>query len=106
MDLSLLKDMTGGWLVGDFSPNLIHSKDIEVAVKTYPAGQVEPKHHHKIAEEITVIASGKARMCDKILTAGDIIRLEPGESTAFEAIEPTITVVIKRPSVPDDKYLD
>lgn len=106
MKSSLLSEMKGGWIVGDFVPTLIQTKDLEVAVKTYLAGQTEPKHHHKIAEEITVIASGKVRMCDQVFMAGDVIHLEPGDSTAFEALEPTVTVVVKRPSVPNDKYLD
>ncbi|MFO0922755.1 MAG: hypothetical protein U0905_09740 [Pirellulales bacterium] len=106
MEIWTLKEMRGGWIVGDFDPCVLRTSEFEVAVKEYEAGTIEPAHHHKIAEEITVIASGKARMCDTILTAGTVIRLAPGESTSFEAIEKTITVVVKRPSIPNDKYLD
>ncbi|MEW4451917.1 hypothetical protein AB1L30_04440 [Bremerella sp. JC817] len=106
MQTHRLEDMKGGWIVGDFNPTILPTKELEVAIKTYAAGDKEPKHHHKIAEEITVIASGKVVMCDQVIEAGTIVQLEPGESTAFEALEPTITVVVKRPSVPGDKYLD
>ena len=101
-----LSDMQGGWIVGNFDPTVIRSPDFEVAVKNYPAGAIESAHHHKVAEEVTLIASGKARMCGRVFEAGDIIHLAPGESTGFEALAPTITVVVKRPSVPNDKYLD
>ena len=33
MDTFKLEDFTKGWLVGDFEPSLIRSKDIEVAVR-------------------------------------------------------------------------
>ncbi len=101
-----IDSMKGGWVVGDFVPTVWRSQEIEVAVKHYAAGQIEPAHHHKIAEEMTVIASGKVKMCERIFETGDIICLEPGESTSFEAIESTITVVVKRPSVANDKFLD
>ena len=106
MKIYELSQFKGGWVVGDFVPTILNSKDFEVAVKSYPAGFCEPKHHHKIAEEITVIASGKAKMQGVVLNAGSIVHLAPSESSAFEALEATITVVVKRPSVPDDKYLD
>lgn len=106
MQFSSLNKMVGGWFVGDFSPVVLPTPDFEVAVKTYRAGDREASHHHRIAEEITVIASGRARMCDRELTAGDIVHLAPGDSTDFEAIEDTITVVVKRPSVKGDKYAD
>ncbi len=106
MKKHLLSELKGGWIVGDFEPSLIRSVEVEVAVKYYTAGQVEPRHHHKVAEEITVLAVGRARMCERTFEVGDIIHLEPNESTAFEALEDCVTVVIKRPSVPSDKYLD
>lgn len=106
MQVHALRAMVGGWLVGDFSPNIFRSSELEVAVKHYDQGDMEPSHHHKVAEELTLIAQGKARMGEKVLAAGEMALIAPGESTDFEALEKTITVVIKRPSVPNDKYLD
>jgi quercetin dioxygenase-like cupin family protein len=101
-----LAKMTGGWFVGDFSPTVLRTGDFEVAIKEYAAGAREPKHHHKIAEEITVVVTGRARMCGQIVEGGTVVHLEPGESTDFEALDATLTVVVKRPSVHGDKYLD
>jgi mannose-6-phosphate isomerase-like protein (cupin superfamily) len=101
-----LSDMKGGWFVGHFSPTVISTSEFEVGVKIYPAGAKETAHHHKVAEEVTVIASGRVIMCGQEFGAGSIIHLAPGDSTSFEALEPTVTVVVKRPSVPNDKYLD
>ena len=100
-----LKSFTGGWFVGDFDPSLVKTGDFEVAVKNYTAGSKEKKHLHKIAVEYTLIASGKVRMNGREFEAGSIIKIDPGEATDFEAIEDTITVVVKLPSVKNDKYL-
>jgi quercetin dioxygenase-like cupin family protein len=37
--------------------------------------------------------------------AGEIVLLEPGEAASFEALEDSVTVVVKSPSVPGDKFL-
>ena len=104
MQVYKLSDMTNGWFVGAFSPTVLHSDAAEVAVKTYQAGTVEARHLHKIATEVTLILSGRARMNDLVLEAGDIVRIEPGQDTDFEALTDVTTVVVKTPSVAGDKY--
>lgn len=101
-----LGDMKNGWFIGDFLPSLFKSSHFEVAVKEYPKGSFEPKHFHKIATEITVIAVGLVRMNGKEYTKGDIIVIEPGISTDFEALENSITTVVKIPSASNDKYIN
>jgi len=99
-----LSDMTKGWFVGDFSPVVLPSQTTEVAVKNYAAGAVEARHVHKVGTEVTVIVSGRARMNDLVLETGDIVLIEPGEATDFEALTDVTTVVVKTPSVAGDKY--
>ena len=99
-----LEEMVGGWLVGNFEPSCLRTSACEVACKQYDAGDREAAHVHRIASEITLIASGRARMNDRELSAGDIVILDPGEATDFTALEPTMTVVVKMPSVIGDKY--
>jgi hypothetical protein len=99
-----LNDMVGGWMVGDFEPVCIPSTAVEVACKHYPAGAVEAAHVHRVATELTLIASGRVTMNGKPFEAGDIIILAPGEATDFRTLEPTTTVVVKMPSVKGDKY--
>lgn len=106
MEMHRLADMQGGWFVGDFFPTVIQTADCEVAIKAYAAGAREPSHHHKVAAEVTVVVTGRARMGDRIVEQGTIVKLQPGESTDFEALEATLTVVVKLPSVKGDKYLD
>ncbi len=105
MKISKLSDMKGGWFIGDFQPNVFHTQDFEAACKHYDPGDDEPRHVHKIATEITLIVSGTVRMNGKVLTAGDIIVLSPGESSDFSAIDEAMVLAIKVPSVIGDKYL-
>lgn len=106
MNKTNLDNFVRGWFVGGFEPTLFKTTDVEVAVQKFTKGDKEASHCHKIATEITVIVSGKARMKDKILNAGDIVCIEPGEFTDFEALEDTVTTVVKLPGALNDKYLE
>ncbi len=100
-----LKNFKGGWVVGNFSPSVIKSENCEVAIKYYKNGDTEKKHVHKVCTEITIVASGKVSMNDIIIKQGEMIILNPNEACDFKCLEDnTITVVVKSPSVPSDKY--
>ena len=105
MNSAKLQDMVGGWFVGAFSPTALKTDGCEVAIKTYKAGAKEAAHYHKIATEITLILSGRARMYDREWGDGDIIVLLPKDVTAFEALTDVVSVVVKVPGVLNDKYL-
>jgi quercetin dioxygenase-like cupin family protein len=100
-----LENFTRGWLVGDFEPNIIRTKDFEFMVRHYKAGDTEAKHVHKLADEITVIVSGKFVMNGETLGPGDIVHLVPGDPADFVCIEDGANAVIKTPSVMGDKYV-
>ena len=104
MQLFRLADMTKGWFVGDFVPTAFRTAAAEVAVKSYRAGDREARHHHKVATELTLVLTGEVRLNGTAYGAGDIVRIEPGESTDFEAVTDATTVVVKVPSAAGDKY--
>ena len=99
-----LADMVKGWFVGEFTPTLVSTSAIEVAVKSYKAGEYEQVHHHKIATEITVITNGSVRMNGTEYASGTIIVLEPNEASDFLALTDVTTTVVKIPGAPNDKY--
>jgi len=100
-----LDDMVKGWFVGNFVPSAFSTDTCEVAVKRYKAGDSEGAHFHKIATEITLVLSGRVQMAGKSWAAGDIVVLNPGEVTSFEAFEDSVTVVVKVPGATNDKYV-
>lgn len=105
MKTAKLQDMKKGWFVGNFTPTLWATNDVEVAVKQYRTGDAEQAHYHKVATEFTVIVSGRVRMNGVEYVQGDIIIMEPGDVTDFEALEDAVNVVVKIPGANDDKYV-
>lgn len=105
MKIDNLNSMIKGWFVGNFEPTLYKTNDVEVAVKEYIQGDAEERHYHKLATEITVIISGKVKMDGQIYKKGDIIVMEPFESTDFQALEDSVNVVVKIPGANNDKYI-
>lgn len=103
--ITKLDDMTKGWFIGNFTPTLLPTEAVEVAVKEYPAHFREDWHYHKIATEFTVIISGEVEMNGRRYGKGDIIVIPPGEGTDFLTLTPVVTTVVKLPGATNDKYL-
>lgn len=104
MRIGKLDDMTKGWFVGNFDPTLFRTDAVEVAVKHYHAGDYEAAHYHRIVTELTVIVTGRVRMNDTEYSAGDVIVMEPGDVTDFEALTDAVSTVVKLPGISNDKY--
>lgn len=106
MKVENLNNMVKGWFIGNFTPSLCKTNDVEIAVKKYKKGDYEEAHYHKIATEYTVVISGRVKMNNVEYRAGEIIMMEPNEATDFECLEDdTINVVVKLPGANHDKYL-
>jgi mannose-6-phosphate isomerase-like protein (cupin superfamily) len=101
-----LDQFSKGWFVGRFAPTLLATEAVEVAIKSYRAGEHETAHHHRVSTEITAVVSGRVRMSGEEFGAGEIVRIAPGQSTDFTALTEATTVVVKVPSVAGDKYVD
>lgn len=109
MEVFNIKQMKGGWFIGNFEPNTIRTRDFEVAHHFLKKDKPTDNHIHKIAKELTYIISGKIEVIDKFNTIvelgpGDMILIEPYECLLWKIIEDSDTIVIKIPSAPGDKY--
>jgi quercetin dioxygenase-like cupin family protein len=100
-----LDDMVRGWFVGDFEPTVHRTSEVEVAIKSYRAGDAEERHVHKVATELTAVVSGFVRMEGRDLHAGDIVSIPPGQPSDFLALTDAVVVAVKLPAVAGDKYL-
>lgn len=100
-----LDNFPGGWIVGNFTPVLEHSKSLEVAIKHFTQGQTEPLHFQQIATEYTAVVTGRCRIGDEVIGPGQIFELGPGEVSDFEALSDVVLVAIKTPSIPSDKVM-
>jgi quercetin dioxygenase-like cupin family protein len=100
-----IKDMKGGWFIGDFSPSVFKNPFFEVAHHTHEAGYVTPRHTHKIAQELTYIVRGKMSVSGRELSSGSMFIYEPNEVAEVLILEDVDLIVVKWPSVPSDKYM-
>ena len=101
-----LGDFIGGWVIGDFAPSLFVNTGVEVAIKRFELRDVEPSHKQLVATEITIVVEGKIRMGSNVFFKNDIAVIEPGEYADFEALEHSVVICIKFPSIPKDKILE
>lgn len=97
------KEFTGGWIIGSFEPSLFHSKDFEIGIKHYKKNDIHDTHTHKQITEYNYLVSGKMKMQDQVIEANSVFIVYPWEISNPEFLEDCTIVVIKTPSIPDDK---
>jgi quercetin dioxygenase-like cupin family protein len=100
-----LKDMNRGWFIGDFKPSILKTGLFEVGYKKYKTGDKEEKHIHRIAIEYTVVTKGIVEMNGIQYHEGDIVIVPTNQATTFKSITDSETLVVKVPSIPNDKYI-
>ena len=100
-----IDEFTKGWFVGDFSPAILNTKEFEIAVKWFKAGEKEPLHKQIIATEITVVIDGQILLGGETFFKGDVITIKPGEFAEFESVTDSALVCVKTPSLPNDKVI-
>jgi len=105
MKVQKLETMTRGWFIGDFEPSVLKTKDFEVAIMHHPKGQIWQSHYHAISTEYNVLLSGKMKICNTELVAGDIFIIEPNEIADPIFHEDCTIVCVKVPSASEDKFL-
>ena len=66
--------------------------------------ETAPKDFREIAEEVTYIVKGRLNASGKVLKTGDMFVYHPDEVADVMFLEDTDLIVIKWPSVPNDKY--
>ena len=100
-----LNDMKLGWFIGNFTPTLLENDLVEVGVKIFSKGQMEPRHYQLTATEWTCVVEGCIRIGDNIFEKYEIVEIPPLEDADFEALEDCVLVVVKSPSKPMDKII-
>lgn len=98
-----LSDFPGGWLVGDFSPSLLKTSQIEVSMKNFVKGESHACHWQRTATEFTLVLSGRVVLAGEDLRPGDVLQIPPGVHGDFRCLEACQLIVIKAPSDPSDK---
>lgn len=105
MITSHINKMKGGWFVGSFDPTSFYSKEFEVAFKEFKKDEPHTDHYHKVGTEINLIVSGKVEFNGEVFDKGCVVIIEPEEKTSTKFLEDSTIVVVKTPSLPNDKFL-
>jgi quercetin dioxygenase-like cupin family protein len=101
MKIEKIKNMKGGWFVGNFDPVSYKTDKFEVSYKVHPKGQKWETHYHTKVTEINYVIRGKMVLQDVELNEGDIFTLYPYEIANPVFLEDTEIVCIKTPSSND-----
>lgn len=104
MIIDNIKRMYRGWLIGNFEPCILKTKDFEIGILTHKKGEVWPKHFHKEAVEYNCLIEGKMTVQNKLIEPGMIFIFEKNEIADPIFLEDCKVLVIKIPSVIGDKY--
>lgn len=105
MVLYRLEDMKGGWFVGDFLPTSFRTAACEVCYKKHAKGEKWDRHYHAVATEINLLVKGRMRIQDTELKEGVVFVILPNEVADPEFLEDCEVVIVKVPSVKNDKYV-
>ena len=100
-----IKDMVGGWFAGNFSPTAFDTDQFEVAYKFHTAGEKWETHYHEKITEINFMIRGKMVLQNTEINSGDIFILKPYEIADPTFLEDCEMIVIKTPSVINDKIV-
>lgn len=104
MKVTNIEKMKRGWMIGDFEPSILRTKDFEVGILTHKKGEFWAAHFHKESEEYNLLLDGKMKINGVLIEPGTIFILEKNEIAKPEFLEDCRVLVVKVPSLPGDKY--
>jgi len=104
MIIDKMDRMIRGWFVGDFEPSVFRTKDFEVGYLRFQKGRLDTPHYHAEVTEYNYVIRGAMIIQGKTLTQGDIFVLEKGDISDAVFLDDTELIVVKVPSVPNDKH--
>lgn len=101
-----LNEFVRGWIIGDFEPSVLRTKDLDFGVEFFRKGDKHLPHYHKICTEYVIIVSGEHILGEKAYKKGDICIIRPYESFNYECVKTGAVAVVKVPTGKGDKYED
>jgi len=101
MKIFSMKDMKGGWFVGNFEPTAYKTDKFEVSFKVHPKDEKWDIHYHTDVTEVNFLSKGKMIIQNKTLNAGDIFILEPYEIADPTFLETCEIICVKTKSIND-----
>lgn len=98
-------DMKDGWFIGNFTPSVFKTELFEVCYKQHFKNEHWDSHFHKTALEINYLIRGTMQINGKILSSGDIFSIHQYYEATPTFLTDCDLIVVKVPSVLNDKYI-
>lgn len=105
MKIIPLENFDRGYFIGDFPKALFRTNAFEVSYKYHKKGDSHPTHYHKNATEFILVAKGNLIVNGTKIGAGNIFILEPYMVNEIEYLDDVELVVVKSPSLPNDRII-
>ena len=100
-----IENFTRGWVIGNFAPSILRTKDFEVGLLREVKGTKPAAHFQKIATEYNILVEGHLTICGEEIFPGDVFVIDPLEIAEPIIHQDSTIVCVKTPSVPEDKVL-
>ncbi len=100
-----LSELTRGWLIGDFTPSLVRTKEFEIGILSHKSGEKWPYHIHDFQDEYNYLINGHMTVNDLEYLSGDNFALLKGHLAVPHFMSDCRLVCIKFPSIPSDKRI-
>ena len=99
-----ISDYLDGWIVGDFIPSLIKTKDTEIGLRRFAPYEYEGFYHRRDTTEYIILVNGQIRVNGKELLKGDIVKILPGEDYDILPLSFSEVLIVKNHSGADRFY--
>jgi quercetin dioxygenase-like cupin family protein len=103
MRVGNIHDMKNGWFVGNFSPTVFKTEDVEISHQKHKKGETGKEHFHTDSVEINYILKGELMASGTLLSNGDIFIYGKNEISKVIFLENTDLIIVRLPSSPEDK---
>lgn len=105
MKIFPLENFDKGYFVGDFPKAIFKTNAFEVSYKYHKKGDSHAIHYHRFTTEFILITKGVVVVNGNKIEKGNIFILEPYMINEIEYLEDVELVIVKTPSIPNDKII-
>lgn len=94
-----------GWFIGDFEPSILRTKDFEVAYRVQKKDEYHAPHVHPIGVEYNYLIKGQMTINGRKFVGPTVFVIEAGEECYPVMDTDCELIIVKTPSLPNDKVL-
>ncbi|SCY71446.1 WavE lipopolysaccharide synthesis family protein [Butyrivibrio sp. INlla14] len=97
-----LREMKKGYFIGDFEPNILRSKDVEICIRGASKYTLDAAYYRRNDKRVIYINQGKIDIDGRIFGKGDAIMFEPGEVINIFALTNVEMIAMNFPGTKGD----